>query len=65
MAKGPAFYVYKDRAGEYRWTLVAGNNEKVADSAEGYETRSGAKQAARRVVGMTQDDDLHFHDDTE
>ncbi len=26
------FEVYKDRAGEYRWRLQAGNNEVVADS---------------------------------
>ncbi len=31
------FQVYKDRVGEYRWRLRAsGNNEIIADSAEGY-----------------------------
>lgn len=30
------FYVFKDRRGEYRWTLYAANGEPVADSAEGY-----------------------------
>jgi len=34
------FEVYKDRAGEYRWRLQAGNNEVVADSNEGYKSKA-------------------------
>lgn len=34
------FQVYKDKAGEYRWRLRAsGNNEIIADSAEGYKEK--------------------------
>jgi len=62
MSAGPAFYIYEDSAGEYRWRLVAGNNEIVADSAEGYETKSGARDASRRVIRITHDDRLHFHE---
>lgn len=35
------FELYKDRAGEYRFRLKAGNGETIAVS-EGYTTRSGA-----------------------
>lgn len=28
--------VYRDSAGEWRWTRRAGNGETVSDSAEGY-----------------------------
>lgn len=30
------YKVYKDRAGEWRWTFYAANGRKVADSGEGY-----------------------------
>lgn len=42
--------VYEDTAGEYRWSLLAANNAIVADSAEGYTTRHGAKRAAQRLL---------------
>lgn len=32
--------IYKDDAGEWRWRAVAGNNEKVGDSGEGYVHRN-------------------------
>ncbi len=35
-----AFTVYRDTAGEWRWTLTAGNNQKIANSGEGYRNRS-------------------------
>lgn len=35
------FEIYRDQEGEYRWRLVAANNETVAWS-EGYTTRQGA-----------------------
>jgi uncharacterized protein YegP (UPF0339 family) len=34
------FVVYKDSAGEWRWTLRARNGRKVADGAEGYRRQS-------------------------
>ena len=36
------FYLYRDKAQEYRWTLFAENDRKVADSAEGYTSKQGA-----------------------
>lgn len=37
------YVIYKDRAGEYRWRLFAGNNKIVADSAEGYTTKAACQ----------------------
>ena len=34
-----AFYVYVDRAGEWRWYLRAANGRKIADSGEGYKNQ--------------------------
>ena len=43
------FSVFQDRAGKYRWRLVAGNGEKVATSGEAFASRSNAVLAARDV----------------
>lgn len=47
--QGPHFEVYEDRAGEYRWRLVAGNGRIIADSGEGYASKSGADKAIDRL----------------
>lgn len=31
-----AYYVYKDRANQWRWRFVSTNGRIIADSAEGY-----------------------------
>lgn len=50
MSEQPFFYVYRDRAGEWRWRLrAAGNHKIIADSAEGYVSRRNAEEAAERV----------------
>jgi uncharacterized protein YegP (UPF0339 family) len=33
------FEVYKDKAGEFRWRLVAPNGKSIADSGEGYSSK--------------------------
>jgi len=43
------FTVYKDRAKEWRWRLVAANGRIVADSGEGYTERNDAVEALERV----------------
>jgi uncharacterized protein YegP (UPF0339 family) len=43
------FHTYLDRHSEWRWRLIAGNGEIVADSAEGYSSLDAVRQAARRV----------------
>lgn len=49
----PYIEVYQDRAGQYRWRLVAGNDEIVATS-EGYTTQYSAKRSAQRVKELAQ-----------
>ena len=44
----PKFEIYRDRAGEYRWRLKAGNGEIVAVS-EGYTTKYSAQRSAENV----------------
>ncbi|SER54984.1 amphi-Trp domain-containing protein [Natrinema salaciae] len=44
------FEVYEDRAGQWRWRLVHWNGNIVADSGEGYASRSNAERAARSVM---------------
>lgn len=38
MKKKYKLYIFKDKRGEYRWHLRAGNGKIVADSAESYKT---------------------------
>lgn len=39
---------YVDRAGKHRWNVVATNHLIVADSGQGYATKSNARRAWRR-----------------
>lgn len=41
--------LYEDKAGEYRWRLRHQNGNIIADSGEGYASKSGAKKAIERV----------------
>lgn len=43
------FYIFQDRKGEWRWTLVARNGRKVADSGEGYKRKQTAINAVGRL----------------
>lgn len=45
------FHIYRDRKGEYRWRLKAGNGRIVAVSGEGYRRKAGAVLAAKRLIG--------------
>jgi uncharacterized protein YegP (UPF0339 family) len=36
------FELYKDKSGEFRFRLKAGNGEVIATSSESYETKAGA-----------------------
>lgn len=42
------FEIYEDRAGEFRFRLVAPNNEIVATS-EGYDTKAGCRTGVEAV----------------
>jgi uncharacterized protein len=43
------FIKYKDSAGEWRWRLRANNNKIIADSAEGYQNKSGCEAGIKLV----------------
>jgi uncharacterized protein YegP (UPF0339 family) len=43
------FHVYKDKAGEFRWTLRAGNGEPIADSNEGYKAKADLTHALELI----------------
>lgn len=43
-----SFVISRDRSGEYRWTLKAGNGETIA-TGEGHTSRRDAIRAAARV----------------
>ena len=45
------FYVYKDVAGQWRWFLMAANNRKIADGAEGYYNKADCVAGIRLVQG--------------
>jgi uncharacterized protein YegP (UPF0339 family) len=43
------FEKYVDRANEWRWTLVAKNGKKIADSGEGYTDERGCDHGINLV----------------
>lgn len=42
--------LFRDTAGEWRWHVVAGNGEIIADSAEGYKNRQDALDMAKLLL---------------
>lgn len=42
--------IYKDKKGELRWTIYAGNGRKIANSGEGYKRMRDLKNALRRLT---------------
>lgn len=49
MPSEPTFELYEDRAGEWRWRLVAPNGKIIADSGEGYSSKQGARRGIESV----------------
>ena len=43
------FEVYKDKAGEFRWRLKAGNGQNIASSGEGYAEKRGCMAGIESV----------------
>lgn len=52
------FAIYKDGAGEWRWTLYALNNKKLADSGEGYATKQGCVHGINLVKAAAAGTDI-------
>jgi len=47
------FHIYKDHRGEWRWRLKAANRKTIADSSEGYSTKSNCRRAVDSIAGAT------------
>lgn len=45
----PHFELFEDKGGEWRWRMIASNGRIVADSGEGYSSKSGARSAIKNV----------------
>lgn len=43
------FELYEDAAGNWRWRLFAGNNEKIASSGESFSSKAAARNGAEAV----------------
>ncbi len=46
----PKFEIYLDKAGEFRYRLIATNGESIAISEEGYKTKSGCIKGMESVA---------------
>lgn len=46
------FEIFEGRGGQFYWRFRARNGAIVADGAEGYTTRYGAKRAVRRLKDL-------------
>lgn len=42
--------LYRDAKGEFRWTLIASNGRKLADSGEGYKRRKAMERSLTKVL---------------
>ncbi len=43
------FQLYKDKAGEWRWRLLAKNGKKIGTSGEGYKNKADCAHAIELV----------------
>ncbi len=46
----PKFEIYSDKAGLYRYRLIASNGESIAMSEDGYKTKGGCKTGIASVA---------------
>ncbi|MFT4278669.1 MAG: DUF1508 domain-containing protein [Rhodopseudomonas sp.] len=53
------FFLYKDVANQWRWTLYAANNKKIADSGEGYWNKADAQHGIDLVKGTNYATPVH------
>lgn len=47
------YYVYKDAANQWRWTLYAANGRKIANSGEGYFNKQDCVHSINLVAGSS------------
>ncbi|QKY19706.1 YegP family protein [Halolamina sp. CBA1230] len=53
-----SFEIFEDGAGQWRWRLRHDNGNIVADSGEGYATKSKAKQGIKAVKAGADEADV-------
>jgi uncharacterized protein YegP (UPF0339 family) len=59
------FWVYRDRAGEWRWALWSwGSGTKLADSAESFSSLSSCEQNIDLVKRVAQGAPLRYPENT-
>lgn len=56
--------LYVDAEDRHRWRYVAANGAVLADSAQGYASRTDALRSAGRVCGFGPRGDVYYHPDT-
>ncbi len=49
MPMSSQFQVYKDKAGEYRWRLLAENHEVIAQSSQGYSAKADCRRGVEII----------------
>ena len=54
----PKFEVYFDKAGLYRYRLIASNGESICMSEEGYKSKSGVMNGIRSVAINSQEPEI-------
>jgi uncharacterized protein YegP (UPF0339 family) len=47
------YWMYKDRAGEWRWQLVHNNGNVISDSGEGYVNKSDCRHGLDLNAGSS------------
>jgi uncharacterized protein len=50
------FEVYKDSKGEWRWRLIARNGRVLADSGEGYKSKTKVMRILSRIMICMQEE---------
>jgi hypothetical protein len=64
MSRRATFEVFRDRADEWRWRLVASNGNIIADSGEGYQSKQGVKRGIQSVKKSAAEADVRFLTDS-
>ena len=54
----PKFQIYNDKAGLFRYRLIASNGEKICISEEGYKSKSGCLNGIKSVATNAKDAEI-------
>jgi uncharacterized protein YegP (UPF0339 family) len=57
------FWVYRDQASEWRWTLWSwANKKKLADSGEGFSSRASCERNIALIRQVVPTAPIHYHE---